>query len=194
MDSRRLSLIALFAALTAVSAFIRIPLWPVPITMQTFFVILSGLVLGASGGAMSQTIYILVGLMGLPVFSGGGGPSYLMNPSMGYLIGFILAPVAVGLSARHRALTWKTVLAASLLGSLMIYTVGVPYLAGYLHFVLQKPEAVGMAVKTGLLLFLPGDILKCVALTLIVPRLSLGRIRGSAKQWGGGGGLSNEHR
>jgi biotin transport system substrate-specific component len=177
MDSRRLALIALFAALTAVSAFIRIPLWPVPITMQTFFVILSGLVLGASGGAMSQTIYILVGLMGLPVFSGGGGPSYLMNPSMGYLIGFILAPVAVGLSARHRALTWKTVLAASLLGSLMIYIVGVPYLAGYLHFVLQKPEAVGMAVKTGLLLFLPGDILKCVALTLIVPRLSLGRIR-----------------
>ncbi|MCU0576599.1 MAG: biotin transporter BioY [Desulfobacterota bacterium] len=194
MDSRRLSLIALFAALTAVSAFIRIPLWPVPITMQTFFVILSGLVLGASGGAMSQTIYILVGLMGLPVFSGGGGPSYLMNPSMGYLIGFILAPVAVGLSARHRALTWKTVLAASLLGSLMIYTVGVPYLAGYLHFVLKKPEAVGMAVKTGLLLFLPGDLLKCVALTLIVPRLSLGRIRGPEKRWGGGGGLNDEHR
>lgn len=173
MDTRRLALIALFAALTAVSAFIRIPLWPVPITMQTFFVILAGLVLGPSGGAMSQTIYIIVGLIGLPVFSGGGGPSYLMHPSMGYLAGFILAPAAVGLYARQRALTWKTVLPASLLGSATIYAVGVPYLAGYLHLVLHKPEAFGIAVKTGLVVFLPGDLVKCALLALVVPRMNL---------------------
>lgn len=176
MPTRRLALIALFAALTAVSSFIRIPLWPVPVTMQTFFVILAGLMLGASGGAMSQTIYILVGLIGLPVFSGGGGPSYFLQPSMGYLIGFILAPVAVGIFTRNRALTWKTVLAASLLGSLMIYAVGVPYLAAYLHLVVKKPEAVGIAIKTGLIIFLPGDLIKCALLTLIVPRLKLRRV------------------
>ena len=176
MDPRRLSLIALFAALTAVSAFIRIPLWPVPITLQTFFVIMSGLVLGASGGAMSQAIYIIVGLIGLPVFSGGGGPSYLLQPSLGYLMGFILAPVAVGLYVRHRALSWQTVLPAALLGSLMIYAAGVPYLAAYLHLVLHKPEAAGIAIKTGLMVFLPGDIIKCALLALIVPRMKLDRI------------------
>lgn len=176
MDTRRLSLVALFAALTAVSAFIRIPLWPVPITLQTFFVILSGLVLGSSGGAMSQAIYIIVGLIGLPVFSGGGGPSYLLQPSMGYLLGFIAAPVAVGAIIRRRVLTWKVVLPASLLGSLTIYAVGVPYLAAYLHLVLHKPEAIGIAVKTGLLVFLPGDLVKCAMLTLIVPRINLERL------------------
>jgi len=178
MDPRRLSLIALFAALTAVSSFIRIPLWPVPITLPTFFVILAGLVLGASGGAMSQAIYLIVGLIGLPVFSGGGGPSYLLQPSMGYLLGFVLTPVAVDLFIRDRALTWKTVLPASLLGSLTIYAVGVPYLAGYLHLVLHKPEALGIAVKTGLVIFLPGDLVKCAMLTLVVPMMNLKRILG----------------
>lgn len=173
MNTKRLSLIALFAALTAVGALIKLPLWPVPITLQTFFVILSGLVLGSSAGAMSQAIYILIGLMGLPVFSGGGGPSYLMKPSMGYLIGFAIAPVAVGAYVRGRVLTSGTVLIASLLGSLVIYAVGVPYLAGYLLLVLKKPEAFQIAFQTGLVLFLPGDILKCLALTLIVPRLRI---------------------
>ncbi len=173
MTTKKLSLIALFAALTAMGAFIRLPLWPVPITLQTFFVILSGLVLGAPAGAMSQTIYIIVGLIGLPVFSGGGGPSYLMKPSMGYLIGFLLAPVAVGAYIRGRAFTAWNVLIASLLGSAAIYAVGVPYLAAYLHLVLSKPEAAGIAVKTGLLLFLPGDILKCMVLAVVVPRLKL---------------------
>ncbi|HOS97089.1 MAG TPA: biotin transporter BioY [Deltaproteobacteria bacterium] len=177
MTTKRLSLMALFAALTAMGAFIKLPLWPVSITLQTFFVILSGLVLGASAGSMSQAIYIIVGLIGLPVFSGGGGPSYLMKPSMGYLVGFLLAPVAVGAYVRHRALTAGNVFIASLLGSFAIYAAGVPYLAGYLRMVLDKPDAVGIAVKTGLLLFLPGDLLKCMVLAVVVPRLKLEGIR-----------------
>jgi len=168
-----MSLVALCAALTACGAFIKIPLWPVAITLQTFFVILSGIILGPRYGALSQLVYIILGLLGLPVFSGGGGLAYVMRPSFGYLAGFIIASSVVGLFMRNRGLTHKTVCAASVIGTLVIYGTGTPYLAAYMHLVLDKPDAAGLAIKTGMLVFLPGDMLKCLILTLIVPRLGL---------------------
>lgn len=175
MEKKALALIPLFAALTAASAFLKIPLWPVAITMQTACVLLAGMVLGPGAGALSQGVYLIVGLMGLPVFAGGGGPAYLMKPSFGYLLGFVAAPAAVGLFLRRRTLTRGNCLCAAILGSLVIYAIGVPYLAAYLHWVTQKPEAFGLAVKTGLLVFLPGDALKCLFLALFVPRLGIRR-------------------
>jgi biotin transport system substrate-specific component len=173
MDGKRLALIALCAALTAAGAFIRIPLWPVAITLQTFFVVLSGMVLGSRDGALSQIVYIIVGLLGLPVFSGGGGFAYLMQPSLGYLLGFVAAPVVVGLLLKGRGRSYPRVFAASVAGSLVIYAVGVPYLAGYMHIVMKKPDALSLAIKTGALVFVPGDLVKCLILTLIVPKLRL---------------------
>lgn len=173
MDGKRLALIALCAALTAAGAFIRIPLWPVAITLQTFFVILSGMVLGSRDGALSQIVYIIVGLLGLPVFSGGGGLAYLVQPSLGYLLGFVAAPVVVGVILKGRGLSHRLVFAAALAGSLVIYAVGVPYLALYMHLVMKKPDAVGLAIKTGALVFVPGDLVKCLILTLVVPKLRL---------------------
>lgn len=173
MRSQTLAFIPLFAALTAAGALLKIPLWPVAITMQNFCVVLAGILLGPGAGALSQLVYLLVGFMGLPVFSGGGGPSYVMQPSFGYLLGFILAPVVAGACMRRRPYTRANVLIAALLGMLAIYFIGVPYLAGYLKWVIGKPEAIRLAVKTGLLVFLPGDIVKCLLLTLIVPRLML---------------------
>ena len=111
-----MALIALCAALTAAGAFIKIPLWPVAITLQTFFVILSGIILGPRDGALSQLAYLIVGLLGLPVFSGGGGLAYLMQPSFGYLIGFVIAPLAVGSLLRNKTLTHKSVFIAALAG------------------------------------------------------------------------------
>lgn len=175
MDKKAVALIPLFAALTAASAFLKIPLWPVPITLQTVCVLLAGMVLGPGAGALSQVVYLIVGLMGLPVFAGGGGPAYLMKPSFGYLLGFVAAPVAVGLFLRHRALTGINCLLGAVLGTFMIYAVGVPYLAAYLHWVIRKPEVFDWAVKTGLLVFLPGDALKCLFLALFVPRLVIRR-------------------
>ncbi|HOJ13659.1 MAG TPA: biotin transporter BioY [Deltaproteobacteria bacterium] len=172
MDARKLALVALFAALTAVGALIKIPLWPVPMTMQTFFVLMAGIVLGPRHGTLSQAVYILVGLMGLPVFSGGGGPSYLLSPTMGYLIGFVLAAWAAGLAAGGGRISFGRALGASVTGTAAIYLVGVPYLALYMHLVLHKPEAVGVALKTGLAVFVPGDILKCLLLTAVAPRIA----------------------
>ncbi len=175
MDRNTLSLVPLGAALTAAGALIKIPLWPVPITLQTFFVILSGVILGPRYGALSQLVYIIMGLLGLPVFSGGGGLAYLMQPSFGYLIGFVITPLAVGSLVKNKALTPMVVLMAALTGTLVIYSVGIPYLAAYMHLVLKKPDAVSLAVKTGALIFLPGDIIKCLILALVVPKLRLQR-------------------
>ena len=131
----KIALIAIFAALTASGALIRIPIPPVPITLQSFFVIMAGLILGPKAGALSQVIYLLVGILGLPVFSGGGGLSYVLRPSFGYLIGFILAPLAVGSFMENREYKPANIFIASCLGMLAIYMVGVPYLAIYMRYI-----------------------------------------------------------
>jgi len=95
--------VSLFVMLTALGAFVRIPLpfTPVPITLQTFFVLLSGAFLG-SLGALSQIIYVLLGVSGLTVFTGAGsGLPYLLGPTGGYLVGFILASFCVGRLIKH---------------------------------------------------------------------------------------------
>ena len=83
VNVRNLSLMALFAALTAVGAFITIPVPPVPFSLQIFFAILAGALLGSRQGAMSIVIYLLLGLCGLPVFTKGAGLSYLLQPTFG---------------------------------------------------------------------------------------------------------------
>lgn len=87
-----LTLMALFAALTAVGAFITIPVPPVPFSLQIFFAILAGALLGSRRGAISVAVYVLLGLCGLPVFTKGAGLSYIFQPTFGYLAGFILGP------------------------------------------------------------------------------------------------------
>jgi biotin transport system substrate-specific component len=166
MDRNTLALIPLCAALTAAGALIRIPLWPVAITLQTFFV-------GPRHGALSQLVYLIIGLLGLPVFSSGGGISYFMQPSFGYLLGFVLAPLAVGSIVRNKVLSHKIVFIAAIAGTLVIYSIGIPYLAAYMYLVLKKPDAISLAIKTGALVFLPGDLIKCIILAMIIPRLRL---------------------
>jgi biotin transport system substrate-specific component len=171
MNIYRLSLIPVFAALTAAGAFIRMPMFPVPFTLQNLFAVMAGMVMGARAGFMSQAVYLLMGLMGLPVFSGGGGPGYVVSPTFGYLLGFLAAPAVSGYLMRGRALTPVNTGLAAVAGMLMIYLVGVPYLACYLTFVMDKPNALWIALKTGFFLFLPGDALKCLVLVMVMPRL-----------------------
>ena len=95
-----LILTALFTALTAVGAFIKIPVGPAPISLQLFFIVLAGVLLGPWYGCLSQILYVGLGLVGVPIFTSGGGFSYIFNPSFGYLLGFILVPIIVGLLTR----------------------------------------------------------------------------------------------
>ena len=95
-EVRSMVLAGLFAALTAAGAFTRIPLGIAAFTLQTLFTALSGLLLGPKWGMLSQGVYVLLGLAGLPVFTLGGGPGYLFQPSCGFLLGLIPAAGITG--------------------------------------------------------------------------------------------------
>ena len=90
ITTRQLTMTALFVALIAVGAFIRVPLPNCPFTLQILFTTLAGIVLGSRLGATSVGIYIVLGLIGVPIFTSGGGPGYILQPTFGYLIGFMV--------------------------------------------------------------------------------------------------------
>lgn len=156
MKTKQLILTSLFAALTGVGALITIPLpfSPVPITLQLFFTLLSGLVLGCQFGALSQIVYLLLGGIGLPIFAGGsGGFQALIGPTAGYLWGFVLAAFVVGLFA-ERGRSFGMDVFAVIAGLLIIYIPGTLVLAKVAGISLSK------AMPLGVLPFIPGDLIK----------------------------------
>jgi len=163
--------IALFAALTAVGAFIRIPL-PVPITLQVFFCILAAVLLGARLAAASQIIYILIGLSGIPVFTMGGSPEYVFQPTFGYLLGLILCAFVIGKLNEHiKEPKIGKLFLVNVIGVLTIYLVGVPYLYLIKNLYLNSQTSVWKVLYSGFLTTIPGDILKCYLAALVGARL-----------------------
>ena len=164
--AREILLISGFALLTAALAQLRIPLGftPVPITGQTLGVLLAGATLGAWRGAGSQLLYWLLGMVGLPFYSNAtGGWSVATGPTMGYLVGFIIAAAVVGRLAeyRHDRLVLTSV-SAMTMGSMIIYVCGATWLA----IDLGIPVATGEqnAISLGVTPFLVGDVIKmCLA-------------------------------
>lgn len=147
-----------FVILIALGAWVRIPLpfTPVPITLQTFFVLLAGATMGPMLGMASCTSYVILGCMGLPIFfGGGGGLTHLLGPTGGYLIGFVVASWMVGrlIRAKEKA-NFLWVVMAMVFGSLVIYGLGSSWLA----------MMVGLDIKRAFLMgtvpFLPGDGIK----------------------------------
>jgi len=164
---RHIALAAVLAALTAAFAYVSIPLpgLPAPISFQVFGVYFAGLLLGPRWGGLSQALYLLVGIAGVPVFSNGGaGLGYLLGPTGGYLLGFFLAAVLIGAIA-HRSLEPRplsevpTTLQAGALvaGLVLVYAVGVPWLAW------RTGMGLVGAAEVGMLVFVPGDIIKIAA-------------------------------
>ena len=96
MKTKDLVLCAMFVALIAVGAFIKVPVPVVPFTLQFLFTMLAGLLLGPVNGALAVVVYIVLGLVGLPIFTQGGGPGYIFQPSFGYIIGFAVAAYVTG--------------------------------------------------------------------------------------------------
>ena len=150
--ARNLFLAFGFAILTALSAQVRIviPISPVPITGQTFVVLLSGLILGSTFGAISMLMYLFIGMSGLPFFSAGvAGLAILKSPTIGYIIGFFLAAYVIG------AFATKPILAI-VLGSMTIYIAGVSGLMIILNTSLSNAIAIGVVP------FLIGDAIKSI--------------------------------
>ncbi|MDK2992123.1 MAG: biotin transport system substrate-specific component [Clostridiales bacterium] len=170
MKARDMTLAALFAALTAIGAFIRIPMVPVAISLQLFFVMLAGLILGPKLGALSQIIYIAIGLIGIPIFTEGGGPAYVLKPSFGYLIGFIATAYISGWLSRptgDKKVGFIHIMAALTAGILADYIIGVPYMYLVVTYYIGGSMTIGTALTSGFLIFLPGDIAKAIAASLI---------------------------
>jgi len=155
--TRSLIAVVAFAALTFVGANIVIPLVPVPITMQTLFVLLAGAMIGTRRGALSQALYIGGGSLGLPIFAGGlAGTAIVLGPTGGYLMAFAVTPLIVGtLLGRSRSLLWQTGVFA--LGTAVIFAMGVTHLAVF------YTHNLGTAIQLGLVPFLPGAVFKLVA-------------------------------
>ena len=157
---------ALFAALTAVGAFIRFPLGTMSVTLQFMFTAMAGVLLGAKWGAVSQTVYVAPGLVGLPVFTMGGGIGYVMQPSFGFLLGLIPTAWVIGRLTEKENGHWRIALAC-LAGLAVLYLIGLPYMYLIMKLYLHKSITVWTAVKAGMLVYLPGDAIK-IALTVLL--------------------------
>ena len=168
MKIRTMTRVALFAALTAVGAFIRIPLGYSSITLQTFFTAMAGCVLGPWYGALSQLVYVALGLVGLPIFTQGGGIGYLMQPTCGFLLGLIPAAWVIGRIAGRKPEP-KQIVPACLLGYGVLYAIGVPYMALILNTFLGKGMSFSAIMWAGMIPFLPGDMIKILCITLLMP-------------------------
>lgn len=173
IKTKNMILVALFTTLTAVGAFIKIPVGPVPITLQIFFTALSGILLGPYLGAMSQLIYIVLGLIGIPIFTAGSGPSYILNPGFGYLIGFIFAPIVIGkiFNSTIKKSFFHTFFAC-IIGILVIYAIGVPYMYMILRYVTHTNMTFSSLLVIGFIVFIPGDIIKCIIVSLLAERIA----------------------
>ena len=132
-----LVLAALFAALTAVGAFFKIPFALAAISLQFLFTAMAGILLGAGYGALSQGVYVLIGLVGVPIFALGGGLSYVLQPTFGFLLGLIPSAFVIGKLAK-RPLTFRGTALAMLAGLAVLYAIGVPYMALILNTFLGK--------------------------------------------------------
>jgi biotin transport system substrate-specific component len=157
---------SLFLALCAQLA-IRLPFSPVPITAQTFAVLILGALLGSRRGALSVAVYLAEGVAGLPFFAGGGsGPLWLLGPTGGYLAGFVAAAWVVGwLSERLSDGSMASSLVVMLAGNATIYLFGLPWLARFV--------AADGALSLGLLPFLPGDLIKIGLAALVLSQSPL---------------------
>lgn len=170
ITTKSMILTAFFAGLTAVgSVLLKIPVGPVPITLQVFFTALSGIILGSKLGALSQIVYVAMGLIGLPVFAGGvGGVSHIFSPTFGYLLGFIVGAYIIGMiSEKQNSNSFLNLFTATLVGLFAIYAVGFPYLYIVLTRVNNLDVTFYGVLKSGVLIFIPGDLVKCLLAAIL---------------------------
>lgn len=169
---QKMAVCSLFTALTAVGAFIKIPVPIVPFTLQFLFTMLAGLLLGGRLGAISVGAYALLGLAGLPVFAEGGGFWYVLKPSFGYIIGFILASYVTGrLTEKAEGLTFGRILAANFVGLAIVYGAGMAYYYMICNFVINTPIGMWPLFLYCFMLAVPGDIFLCFVAAVLAKRM-----------------------
>jgi len=174
---RSMAYCALFTALIAIGAFIKIPIPYIPITFQVMFVLLAGMLLGPKLGALSVVLYVVIGLVGFPIFTQGGGIGYVLQPTFGYLIGFIPAAYLTGWIVEKGAGTKVSYLfLAQLAGVGVIYAIGMTYFYMLSNYYVNNPVSWGALFMSSFLATLPKDLilsfLAAVLAKKVIPILS----------------------
>ena len=175
IDQLRMAVLASFmAALAALGSYLFIPIGPVPIVLTNLFILLGGLLLGSRWALGSVCLYLLIGVIGMPVFSGGrGGITPLLGPTGGYLAGYALSAWLTGLISERSGYRRVSDVVAVSIGILAIYALGVPWLKAITHISWMK------AMFIGVIPFLPGDAIKGAAAVMLARSIRpiLGRQR-----------------
>ena len=161
MSAKRMILLSFLAALTAIGAFLKIPLGITSITLQFMFTAMAGILLGAKDGSISQIVYILIGLIGFPV----------LQPSFGFLLGLIPAAFIIGRMCQDN-LSFSRIFFACILGLAILYAIGLPYMYLVCNLYLGKALSIGYVLTYGMLIYLPGDFLKIIVCTLLCPKIA----------------------
>lgn len=171
LATKDLAKIALSIALIVVGSLIKIPIGIVPITLQMFMCFTITLVLQKKA-FIAIAIYIMMGLLGLPVFASGGGFSYVLVPSFGYLIGFLFGSVIVGYSMSYlKDQKFVNVLFMVLLYELIVYIFGLGYWTILYKFIVNKELLASTLFISGFLVFIPTDLFWCVLSSYIYKQL-----------------------
>lgn len=173
-STKRLVMIAMFVALVIVGGFISVPIpfTDVQLSFQTVFVIAAGLILGSRDGALAVVIYVTMGLIGIPVFTQGGGIGYVLMPSFGYLLGFPLGAAVTGaINKRLKKVSRGGAFFAALIGMLPIYAIGMSYqvLIVYLH--LGKSLAAALGGLPAIVVLAVKDAILCGFTSALYPAL-----------------------
>ncbi|MDU2109201.1 MAG: biotin transporter BioY [Peptoniphilus rhinitidis] len=169
---RDLVLCSLFVALVIVGTFIRIPIPVLPFTLQLLFTMLAGLLLGPKLGATSVIIYIILGLIGIPVFTEGGGIGYIFKPTFGYIVGFAVGAYATGkIANKEKNPSMRRLLIANFIGLFIVYAFGMIYYYIISNFYLASPIGVKAIILYCFVLAVPGDIFLCFLGAMLGKRL-----------------------
>lgn len=169
---RDMTLMAMFTALSAIGAFIKIPTPLVPFTLQTMFTCMAGLILGKKKGGLSVALYVILGLVGLPIFTKGGGPQYVFETTFGYLIGFAVGAYVTGAIAHAKENpSLKRLICAAMVNLVIVYAFGSVYGYIILNYVNHVQYGAVQVLMAFALPFIPADVVTSLFAAILAKKL-----------------------
>ncbi|WP_205598634.1 biotin transporter BioY [Clostridium niameyense] len=172
MKVKNVILVSLFAALTAIGAFIKIPIPYVPFTLQFMFCALSAILLGGRMGALSQLVYVITGLIGIPIFTEGGGFSYIFKPTFGFLIGFIVAAYFMGkITERVKKVIVIKIFLIVFLGLIIVDVLGLIHMYLIYNVFSSQVKNIKWIIYYGFILGFPEDLVLTLITSIVAARV-----------------------